>query len=108
MGRTGNGIPRVGHIMVRHVRRRPYPRTKQNIVTLPSRNRPTNINKLHYTTLGQTDTQLTSNETDVPTTQTTSGYTTTGISATEITPTKPTMRRPRQPRTYHTAAAAAT
>ena len=29
--------------------RRPYPRTKQNIVTLPSRNRPTNINKLRRT-----------------------------------------------------------
>ena len=32
--------------MVRHARRRPYPRPKKNIVTLPSRSRPTNFNKL--------------------------------------------------------------
>ena len=77
-------------------------------VTLPLRRRPTNVNKLHYTTLGQTKTQLTSNDTDVPATQTTFGDTTTGSSATEPTQTKFTMRRPRQPRTNHTAAAAAT
>ena len=77
-------------------------------VTLPLRTRPTNINKLHYTTLGQTKTHLTSTDTDVPATQTTFGDTTTGSSATEPTQTKPTMRRPRQPRTNHTAAAAAT
>ena len=77
-------------------------------MTLHSRNRPTNINKLHHTTIGKTKTELASNETEVPATQTTSGYTTTGSSATESTPTKPTMRQPRQPRTNLTAAAAAT
>ena len=76
-------------------------------VTLPLRTRPTDVNKLHYTTLGQPKRQLTSTDTDVPATQTTFGDTTTGSSATEPTQTKPTMRRPRQPRTNHTAAAAA-
>ena len=73
-------------------------------VTLPLRTRPTNV----YTTLGQTKTQLTNTDTDVPATQTTFGDTTTGSSATEPGQTKPTMRRPTQPRTNHTAAAAAT
>ena len=77
-------------------------------MTLPSRNRPTTINKLHYTTLGQIKTQLASTETDVLATQRTFGYTTTGSSATEPTKTQPTMRRPRQSRTNHTAAAAPT
>ena len=35
-------------------------------VTLPLRTRPTNVNKLHYTTLRQTKTQLTSTDMDVP------------------------------------------
>ena len=56
-------------------------------VTLPLRTRPTNVNKLHYTTLGQTKTQLTSTDTVVPATQTTFGDTTTGSSATEPTQT---------------------
>ena len=77
-------------------------------VTLPLRTRPTNVSKLHCTTLGQTKTQLTSTDTDVLATQTTFGDTTTGSSATEPTQTKATMRRPRQPRTNHPTAAAAT
>ena len=77
-------------------------------VTLPLRTRPTNVNKLHYTRLGRTKTRLTSTDTDGPATQTTFGDTTTGSSATEPTQTKLAMRRPRQPRTNHTAAAAAT
>ena len=44
MARNGNGVQQVGDTVVRRARRRPYPRTKQNIVTLPSRNRPTFIN----------------------------------------------------------------
>ena len=88
--------------MVRHARRRPYPRTQPNTVTLQLRTRPTNVNKLHNTTLGQTKAQLTSTDTDVPATQTTFGDTTTGSSAMEPTQTKPAMRRPRQPRTDHT------
>ena len=108
MGRNGNGVQRVGDTVMHHGRRPPYPRTQQNTATLPLRARPTNINKLHYTTLGQTKTQLTSTETDMPATPTTLGYTTTGSSATEPLQTKPTMRRPREPRTNHTAAAAAT
>ena len=40
--------------------------TRQLIgATLPLRTRPTNINNLHYTTLGQTRTQLTSTDTEV-------------------------------------------
>ena len=108
IGRHGNGVQQVGDTVVRHARRPPYPRTQQNTATLPLRTRITNINQPHYTTLGQTKTQLTSTETDVPATQTSFGYTTTGSSPTEFTQTKPTMRRPRQPRTNHTAAAAAT
>ena len=69
---------------------------------------PTNVDKPHYTALGPTKTQLASADTDVPAAQTTFGDTTTGSSATKPTQTKPTMRRPRQPRTDHTAAAAAT
>ena len=85
-----------------------YPQTQRNVVTLPSRTRPTNVNKLHHTTLGQTKTRLTGTETNVPATQTTFHYTTTSSSATEPTQTKPTMRRPKQPRTNLTAAAGAT
>ena len=94
--------------MVCHTRRPPCPGTQQNTVALPLRTRPTNFNKLHYTTLGQTKTQLTSTDTDVPATQTGFGDTTTGSRATEHTQTKPTMRQPRQPRTPHNTAAAAT
>ena len=108
MGRNGNGVRRVGDTVVWHARRPPYPRTQQNTSTLPLRTRPTNINQLQDTSLGQTKTQLTGNKTDVPATQTTFGYTTTSSSSTEPTQTKPTMRRPRQPRINHTAAAAAT
>ena len=97
----------VGDTVGRHARRPPYPRTPQNTTTLSLRTRPTNIDKLRYTTAGQTKTQITSTETDVPATQTAFDYTTTGSSATEPTQTKPTMRRLRQPRTNHTAAAAA-
>ena len=108
MGQNGHDVQRVGDTVVRHARRPPCPRTQQNTATLGLRTRPTNINKLHYTTLGQTKMQITSTETDVPATQTTFGYTTTDSSATEPTLTKPTMRWPRQPRTNHSAAAAAT
>ena len=80
MGRNVNGVGRIGDTLVRHALRPPYPRTQQNTATLPLRTGRTNINQLHYTTLGQSTTQLTSNGTDVPTTQTTSGYTTTGSS----------------------------
>ena len=108
MGRNRNGVQRVGDTMVRRARRPPYQRTRQNTTTLPLRTRPTNVNKLHYNALGQTKTQLASTDTDVPATQTTFGDATTGSSATELTQTKPTMRWPGQPRTNHTAAAAAT
>ena len=108
MGQNRNGVQRVGDTVVHHARRPPYPQMQQNIATLPLRTRPTNINQLHYTTLGHTKRQLTSNETDVPATQTTFGYMSTGSSATEPAQTKPAMRRPRQLRTNHTAAAAAT
>ena len=72
MGRYGNGVQRAGDTVVRHVRRPRCPRTQPNTVTLPLRTRPTNVNKLHYPTLGQIKTQLTSTETDVPATQ--AGY----------------------------------
>ena len=94
--------------MVRHARRRPCPRTQQDTATLPLRTRPTSADKPHYAALGPTKTQLASADTDVSAAQTTFGNTTTGSGATKPTPTKPTMRRPRQPRTDHTAAAAAT
>ena len=90
MGRNGNGLQRVGDTMVRRARRPPYPGTQQNTTTLPLRTRPTDVNKLHYTTLGQTKTQLTSTKTDVPATQTTFCDATTGSSSTEPTQTKPT------------------
>ena len=50
---------------MRHARRPPYPRTQQNTTTLPLRTRPTNVNNRHYTTPGQTRTQLTSTDTEV-------------------------------------------
>ena len=90
--------------MVRHARRRPCPRTQQNTATLPLRMQPSNVDKLHYATLGPNNTQLATADADVPAAQTTFGDTTTGSSATAPTQTKPTMRRPRQPRTNHTAA----
>ena len=65
MGRNGNGVQLVGDTMMRRARRPPYPRTQQNTTTLPLRTQPTNVSKLHYTTLGQTRTQLTSTDTDV-------------------------------------------
>ena len=71
MGRNRNGVRRVSDTLGRHARRPPYPRRQQNTATVPLRARPTKINQLHYCTLGQTRTQLTSNETDVPATQTT-------------------------------------
>ena len=108
MGRYENGVQRAGDTVVSHTHRPTCPRTQQNNVTLPLRTRPTNVNKLHYTTLGQTKTQLTRTDTDVPATQAGFADKTTGSSATEPTQTQPTMRRPRQPRTNHTAAAAAT
>ena len=97
MGQNRNSVKRVGDTVVPNARRPPYPRTQQNTATLPLRTQRTKIYKLHYTTLGQTKTQVTSSETDVPATQTTFGYTTTGSSAMEPTLTKPTMRRPRLP-----------
>ena len=107
-GGKANGVPWAGDNMLRHARRPPYPQSQQNTTTLPSRTRPTNINQQHHTTLGQTKTQLTGTETDVPATQTTFGYMTTGSSATEPMQTQPTMRRQRKLCTNHTAAAAAT
>ena len=77
-------------------------------MTLPMRTRPTNVHKLHYTTLAQTKTQLTDTDTTVLATRAGFDDKTTGSSATEPTQTQPTMRRPRQPRTKHTAAAATT
>ena len=62
MDRNGNGVQRVGDTMMRRARRPPYPRTQQNTTTLPLRTRPTSLNKLHYTTLGQTKKQLTSTD----------------------------------------------
>ena len=85
MGRYGNGIQRAGDTVVSHARRPPCPRTQQNTVTLPLQTRPTNVNKLHYTPLGQTKTQLTSTDTDVPATQTGFDDKTTGSSATKPT-----------------------
>ena len=108
MVRYENDVQRAGDTVVSHARRPPCPQTQRNTVTLPLRTRPTNVNKLHYTTLGQTKTQLTSTDTNVPATQAGFDDKTTGSSATEPTRTQPTMRRPRQPRTNHTAAAAAT
>ena len=48
--------------MARHAHRRSYPRTQQNTTTLPIQTRPTNGNKLHNTTSGQTTTPLTSTD----------------------------------------------
>ena len=107
MGQYENGIQRAGDTVVSHARRPPCPRKQRNIVALPIRTRPTNVNKLHYTTLGQTKTQLTSTNTDVPATQAGFDEKTSGSSTTEPTRTQPTMRRPRKLRTNHTAAAAA-
>ena len=108
MGWYKNGVQQAGDTVVSHARRQPCPGPQQNTVTLPLQTRPTNVNKLHYTTLGQTKTQLTSTDTDVPATQAGFDDKTTGSSATEPIRTQPTMRQPRQPRTNHTAAAAAT
>ena len=85
--------------MVRHARRRPCPRTQQSTATLyiPLLTRPTNVDKLHYATLGPTKTQLASTDTDVPAAQTTFRDTTIGSSATEPTPTKPTKTTAHQP-----------
>ena len=85
MGRNWNSVRRDGDTVVRLAGEPPYPRTQQNIATLPLRTRPTNIHQLHYTTLDNTMTPLTSNETDLPPTQTTFGYMTTGSSETEPT-----------------------
>ena len=64
MGRNGNGVQRVGDTMMCRARRPPYPRTQQKTTAVPLRTRPTNVNKLHYTTLGETKIQLTSTDTD--------------------------------------------
>ena len=92
MGRYGNGVQRAGDTVVSHARRPRCPRTQQNTVTLPLRTRPTNVNKLHHTTLGQTKTQLSSTDTDVPATQTGFDENTTSSSAMEPKQTKPTKR----------------
>ena len=94
--------------MVRHARRRPCRRIRQNTATLPLRTWPTGADELHYAALGPTKTQLANADTDMSAAQTTFGDTTSGSGATKLTQTKPTMRRPRQPRTDHAAAAAAT
>ena len=85
MGRYGNGLQHAGDTVVSHARRLPCPRTQRNTVTLSLRTRPINVNKLHYTTIVQTKTQLTSTDTDVPATQTGFEDKTTGSSATEPT-----------------------
>ena len=72
-------------------------------MTLPLRTRPTNVHKLHYTTLVQTKMQLTDADTNVLAKRAGFDDKNTGSSATQ-----PTMRRPRQPRTNHTTAAATT
>ena len=50
---------------MRHARRPPYPQTQQNTTTLLLANPTKHVNNLHYTTLGQTRTQLTSTNTEV-------------------------------------------
>ena len=85
MGWYENGAQRAGDTVVSHACRPPCPRTQQNTVTLPLRTRPTNVNKPHYTTPGQTKTQLTSTDTDVPATQAGFEDKTTSSSATEPT-----------------------
>ena len=85
MGRYGNGIQRAGNIVVSHVRRLPCSGTQQNTITLSLRRRPTNVNKLHCTAIGQTKTQLTTTDTDVPATQAGFDDETTGSSVTEPT-----------------------
>ena len=97
-----------GDTVASRAHRPPWPQTQRNTVTLPLRTRPTNVHKLHYTTLAQTNTQLTDTDTNVLATGAGFGDKTTSSSTTEPTPTQPTMRRPRQPRTNHTAAAATT
>ena len=47
MGRNGSSVKRVGHIMMHHGCRPPYPLTRPNTATLLLRNQPTNIDKLH-------------------------------------------------------------
>ena len=73
-------------------------------MTLP----PTNIPKLHYTTLVQTKTQQTDADTNELAKRAGFDDKTTGSSATKPTRTQLTMMRPRQPRTNHTTAAATT
>ena len=77
-------------------------------MTLLLRTRPTNVPKLHYTTLVQTKMQQIDADTSVLAKQAGFDDKTTGSRATEPTRIKPTMRRPRQPRTNHTTAAATT
>ena len=77
-------------------------------MTLPLQTRPTNVPKLHYTTLVQTKTPQTDADTNVLAKRAGFDDKTTGSSATEPTQTRPTMRRPGQPRTNHTTAAATT
>ena len=63
-------------------------------MTLLLRTRPTNILKLHYTTLVRTKMQKTDADTNVPAKRAGFDDKITGSSATEPTRTQPTMRRP--------------
>ena len=85
MGWHANGVQRAGDTVVSHARRPPCPQTQQTTVTLPLGTQRTKVSKLHYTTLGQTKTQLTCTDTDVPATQTGFDDKTTASSATEPT-----------------------
>ena len=77
-------------------------------MTLPLRTRPTNVPKLHYTTLVQTKTPQTDADTNLLAKRAGFDDKITGSSATEPTRTRPTMRRPRQLLTNQTTAAATT
>ena len=77
-------------------------------MTLPLPTRPTNVPKLHYTTIVQTKTQQTDADTNLLAKRTGFDDKTDGSSATEPTRNQPTMRGPRQSRTNHTTAAATT
>ena len=80
MGQYGNGVQWVGDTVVCHGGADHH---AHETVTLSLRTRPTNVNKLHYTTLGQTKMQLTSTDTPMPAAQTGFDDKTTGSSATE-------------------------
>ena len=83
MDRCESDDQRASDTVASRAPRPPWPQAQRNTATLPLRTRPTNIPKLHYTTLVQTKTPQTDADTNVLAKRAGFDDKTTGSSATD-------------------------